>query len=249
MKAMKRGDAVVVAVSAGLAIIAVAAVVFSVVVLDRKARPAPDASSSSLLVLTWAPSLCPIEPSNSGCRSGHVDSLGAKFMLHGLWPQPSSEQYCDVPRQTPDKARQPISLPDAVSSQLETMMSDSSRMAKHEWYAHGTCSGVSPAEYFSVATALSDQAAGILNPLFNGASGRQLTSKSMREAFDARLGKGAGSRVALVCKGARDEGAVAFEVRLSLPPVSRLAQNPQPLGEALAAGPTVPPGCGQARVP
>lgn len=250
---MKRGDATVISVSATLGVIAVAAVAFSLLVLDRKPVPAPAASSSSLLVLTWGPSLCRIEPSNSGCRSGHVDSLGGAFVLHGLWPQPSTEQYCEVPKQTPDKARKPVPLPDDLNSKLKSMMSDSALMTKHEWYAHGTCSGVTPPEYFSLATVLTDQASSVLDPLFAGSVGRTVSSRSVREAFDTRFGKGAGARVGLTCRDAPGVGSIAFEVRLSLPPVVQLQQSSPSTGpslsDALATAPTVPPGCGQARVP
>ena len=94
---MRRPGKAVPATSAVLALIAVVA--FTVVVLNR--RPASPAarpeSNSSLLVVTWGPSLCAVEPSNSGCRSGHVGGLGRTFVLHGLWPQPSTAPYCDVP--------------------------------------------------------------------------------------------------------------------------------------------------------
>ena len=81
-----------ISVTAALAVVVAVAVAFSVLVLDREPRPADvaSASSSSLLVVTWGPSLCKVEPSNSGCRSGHVGSLGETFILHGLWPQPST---------------------------------------------------------------------------------------------------------------------------------------------------------------
>ncbi len=244
---MKRGDKTVLSVSAVLAVAAAAAVAFSLN-LDRRPRPSQAGSDASLLVLTWAPSLCKVEPSNTGCRSGHVGSLGQAFLLHGLWPQPATEQYCDVPRQTPDRSRSPVPLPDDLKANLRSLMSDSARMTTHEWYAHGTCSGVAPSEYFSLATTLAGQATAVLNPLFAGAEDRRVSSRSVREAFDARFGDGAGTRIGMDCRDARGEGPVVYEVRLSLPAVQRLEPN-RPLGEALAAAPAVPPGCGQGRLP
>lgn len=246
---MKRGDATVLTVSAALAVVAAAAVAVSLLVLDRRPQPSQADSTSSLLVVTWAPSLCQVEPSNSGCRSGHVGKMGQAFVLHGLWPQPSTEQYCDVPKRTPDRSRSPVPLPADLEANLKSMMSDSALMTTHEWYAHGTCSGVTPPEYFSIATTLASQANAVLNPLFARASDRELSSRSIRDAFDAQFGKGAGSRVGLVCKDAKGEGNVAFEVRLSLPPVAKLAKDAPSLARELAAGPSVPPGCGKARVP
>lgn len=246
---MKRGDATVLSVSAALAVVAVAAVAFSLLVLDRRPQPSQADSTSSLLVVTWAPSLCKVEPSNPGCRSGHVGKLGSTFVLHGLWPQPATEQYCDVPSRTPDRSRSPVALPDDLKANLDSMMSDSTLMTTHEWYAHGTCSGVTPPEYFSVAAELTEQATAVLNPLFVQSVGRGVSSRSVRAAFDTRFGKGAGARVGVTCKDARGGGSVLYEVRLSLPPVTRLREDSPSLAEAMAAGPTVSPGCGQAAVP
>lgn len=247
---MKRGDRTVISVTVALTAVVIAAVAYSVLVLDRKPRTARDAasSSSSLLVLTWAPSLCSVEPSNTGCRSGHVGSLGRTFVLHGLWPQPSTEQYCDVPKRTPDRSRTPVTLPSDLEASLKAKMSDSSVMTTHEWYAHGTCSGVTPAEYFGLAAALADQAGKVLDPIFTAAPGGQVSSRSVRDGFDARFGKGAGSRVSLSCRDAPGAGSVAYEVRMSLPPVAQLRRDAPLLSEALTAGPAVPPGCGKARV-
>lgn len=246
---MKRGDATVLSVTAALAVVAVAAVAFSLLVLDRRPQPSQADSTSSLLVVTWAPALCKVEPSNSGCRSGHVKAMGPAFVLHGLWPQPSTEQYCDVPKGTPDRSRKPVPLPKDLEANLKSMMSDSAIMTTHEWYAHGTCSGVTPPEYFGIATTLANQANDVLDPLFAQSSGRRVTSRAVRDAFDTRFGKGAGTRIGLVCKDNRGEGSVAFEVRLSLPPVTQLQKNSSSLGDALREGPAVPPGCGQALVP
>lgn len=237
-------------VTAVLAAVAIAAVVFSLLVLDREPPPRtaePGSSTSSLLALTWGPSLCTVDPSNAGCRSGHVGSLGRVFVLHGLWPQPSSEQYCDLPRKS-GGAKPRVALPDDLRAALETRMSDASVMTQHEWYAHGTCSGVSAPEYFSIAAALTDQAGAVLTPLFAGS--RDVSARAVRAAFDARFGPGAGQRVALSCRDSRAGGAVVYEVRLSLPRVSELrGQSAVSLREGLAAGPAVPPGCGRGRVP
>jgi len=241
----------VISVTAALSVLVVAAVAFSVLVLDREPRPSDSAtaSSSSLLVVTWAPSLCKVEPSNSGCRSGHVGSLGKAFVLHGLWPQPSTEQYCDVPKRTPDRDRKPVSLPPDLQASLKSLMSDSSLMTTHEWYAHGTCSGVTPPEYFGIAAALAEQAGEVLDPIFTQTAGQPVSSRSVRERFEAQFGAGAGKRVGFTCRDASGMGSIMYEVRLSLPPVAQLQQGRPSLAAELAKGPTVPVGCGQARVP
>ena len=235
-----------------VAAIVVAAIIAGLMLRGRSSsRPtnAAGVSTSSLLVVTWGPSLCKVASSNVGCRSGHVGRLGPSFVLHGLWPQPSTEQYCDVPKGTPDRDRKPVQLPPDLQASLKAMMSDSAVMTTHEWYAHGTCSGVTPPEYFGVAAALADQAAGVLDPMFTKAAGQRLSARSVRETVDAQLGAGAGKRVGLTCRDASGTGSIVYEVRFSLPPVARLRRDAPSLAGALALGPTVAPGCGQASVP
>ena len=41
-----------------------------------------------------------------------------------------------------------------------TMLSDAPLMTTHEWYAHGTCAGVTPPEYFPLATDLAGEVSG-----------------------------------------------------------------------------------------
>ncbi len=240
------------AAAAAAAVVLIAVVVVGVRMRERPAAPLnpQSTSTSSVLVLTWAPSLCSVETSASGCRSGRVKGLGQSFVLHGLWPQPRSQQYCDIPKKDAARAkRTPLPLPPDLADRLKTMMSDSAVMAPHEWYTHGTCSGVTPTEYFAIATGLAEQAIAVLDPVFDRAVGRQLTARSVRGAVEATAGSGTGARVELVCRGAQGGGPVVFEVRLSLPPVAQLRTGTPSLQQALSAGPPVPPGCGQARVP
>ncbi len=246
--AMKRRNARVIAISAGLAVTVAAAVAYSVLVVDRRpSSPVASGSSpSSLLALTWGPSLCTAEPANSGCKSGHVARLGSSFVLHGLWPQPSSEQYCDIPKRTAD--RRSIALPPDVEKTLKSMMSDSRFMASHEWFAHGTCSGLNPSEYFGVATTLAAQAIKVLNPVFGRAGGKPLPTRVVRETFDAQFGRGSGNRVTLTCRDVDGRGTLVYEVRLSLPAVADL-RGEESLGDALGRGPAVPAGCGKGLVP
>lgn len=251
---MRRPDAVVLSVTVVLTAVVVAAVIYSLRVVDREPRGATVSagSSSSVLAITWGPSLCKVEPANRGCRSGHVDSLGQAFVLHGLWPQPSTEQYCGVTRSAADRAKPgDPALPADLRANLQTMMSDATNMATHEWYAHGTCSGVTPVEYFGIAATLTDQAGEVLDPAFRKSQGQSVSVRAVRELFDARFGAGAGKRVSLSCRQAGGAGDIVYEVRLSLPPVVDLRADGKQLGlrDALAKAPTVPPGCGQARVP
>jgi ribonuclease T2 len=258
---MRRGDAVVLSISCALAAIVVAAVTFSVRVLDHKPSSAQfdsSDSSSSWLVLTWGPSLCAAEPTNAGCKSGHVEAQGPTWILHGLWPQPVDEQYCGVPKEIAERASDlhghhmpSVAMADDVRDTLQSMVSDASVMAPHEWYAHGTCSGVTPDVFFSNATALTDQARKLLDPMFASAQGGRIQLSAVRDKFDAEYGAGAGERVRLSCRNVTGQGSVAYELHLSLPPVTalRTPDGTLSLKDLILKGPALGPGCRHASVP
>jgi ribonuclease T2 len=258
---MQRRDVAVFSISTALAAIVVAALTYSVVVLDRSPRSAvieSDATRSSWFVVTWGPTLCQVEPSNLGCASGHVGDMGQTMVLHGLWPQPSTNQYCGVPKEVADRSRKihgsdipPVELSEDVRNNLRPIMSDVAVMAPHEWYAHGTCAGVTPDEYFGDATKLTDQARSILDPVFREAEGKHLTLSAVRNKFDAAFGEGAGERVGLSCRNVTGEGSVIYEVQMSLPPVVDLntTDDAASLGDLLLKGPPISPECRHGRVP
>lgn len=257
---MKRGDAAVVSVSIALAVAVVTAVVYSQFFLDRSPVRVPNGpgdSTSSLLVMTWGPSLCEVEAANAGCKSGHVGSLGPTLILHGLWPQPKSQQLCGVPKSVADRAGNTqgnampsVDLPGVVQARLQTMMSDASMMVPHEWYTHGTCSGLDPAQYFTLAASFADQVSKVLDPVFVQSRGKRLSPGTVRGRIDAAFGQGAGDRVGLTCRTTGDRGSVTYEVQLSLPAVVEMRSSADTsVGEWLLKGPVTSAGCGHGTVP
>lgn len=254
---MRRGDITVFSISTALATVVVALVAFSLLVVNRWPSSTGDqagTSTSSLLVLAWAPNLCKAAPFTPGCPTGHVDQMGRTVILHGLWPQPPDEQYCGVPRSIAERRRSalpPLPLSQDVQTKLQPVLSDVSSVAPYEWYKHGTCSDVTPALYFSDAAALTQQARQILDPMFEQAKGQRLPVTKVREQFDAAFGEGASSRVGLQCLNAEGEGPLIFEVRLSLPRVADLRtvdNTPNPGGtlslpDLIGSGPTISAGC------
>jgi ribonuclease T2 len=258
---MRRGDVAVFSISSVLALIAVAAVTFSVRVLDHQPSAAQFESSdggSSWLVLTWGPSLCTADPANAGCTSGQVGGQGSTWILHGLWPQPADNQYCGVPKRIADRAKNvkgsdmpSVDIGDDVRNTLQSMMSDESSLAPHEWYAHGTCSGVSPDVFFSDAAALTEQARKVLDPMFTEAEGGRIQLSAVRDRFDQEYGASAGDRLRLSCRNVTGAGSVVYELHLSLPAVTeiRAPDGTVSLKDLIGKGPPIGPGCRHASVP
>ncbi len=108
--------------------------------------PAPPRTDSPgrfdfyLLSLSWSPAFCDTggdSKSPNQCAAGR--RLG--FVVHGLWPQnlhgfPSN---CDTGSRAPSR----------VALDAAADLYPDEGLARHEWRQHGTCSGLSPIDYFA----------------------------------------------------------------------------------------------------
>lgn len=93
-----------------------------------------------LLVLSYAPDFCGQAEGNKDPREcGAGRRLG--FVVHGLWPQ--NEESRGPERCAPAS---PVSRA-IIQATLNYIPTES--LIQHEWAAHGTCSGLSAADYFA----------------------------------------------------------------------------------------------------
>jgi ribonuclease T2 len=95
-----------------------------------------------VLSLSWSPSFCAAAAERHADRSTGAQ-CGARpysFVVHGLWPQYVNgfPENCQVPS--------PRLYRGIVSSMLDLMPAP--RLIYNEWDKHGTCSGLSPRDYF-----------------------------------------------------------------------------------------------------
>jgi ribonuclease T2 len=106
------------------------------------------------LVLNWSPSYCADRGGGRGQgRQGEPQCSGDRpysFILHGLWPQYNRGWPQDCRTQ-----ERPWVPEDLIRQMLDVM--PSKRLIIHEYRKHGTCSGLSPADYFRVARQLFEQ--------------------------------------------------------------------------------------------
>jgi ribonuclease T2 len=93
-----------------------------------------------LLALAWAPDFC---ASPSGVKDVQECGAGRKvgFVVHGLWPEENTgrgPESCGA------------SSPVAQSIvQLMLAYIPSPSLIQHEWASHGSCTGMSPADFFA----------------------------------------------------------------------------------------------------
>lgn len=90
-----------------------------------------------MLALSWSPQHCRTHAKEAGSRQ--CDTANG-FIVHGLWPQadyganPSTCRHSGGPSN------------EVVKGMLDLM--PSAGLIRHEWQAHGSCSGESPTHYF-----------------------------------------------------------------------------------------------------
>jgi ribonuclease T2 len=88
-----------------------------------------------LLNLSWSPEFCHSHPTAAECAAHST------FVLHGLWPENNNGSYPENCSMAPGPAD---------PSQYSDIYPDPS-LLQHEWATHGTCSGLSPDDFFSSA--------------------------------------------------------------------------------------------------
>jgi ribonuclease T2 len=97
----------------------------------------PGAFDYYLLSLSWSPAFCQGDPGAAECNGPR--RFG--FIVHGLWPQNEKgwPENCNVHQ----------SVPDDVVAGISDLM-PARGLVYHEWSAHGTCSGLDPADFFAL---------------------------------------------------------------------------------------------------
>jgi ribonuclease T2 len=95
-----------------------------------------------VLALSWSPGFCETEGDAKGrsqCDAGR--KLG--FVVHGLWPQ--------FTRGFPSECGPAGRTPSRVAMEQARGVFPEEGLARHQWRKHGTCSGLSPSDYFAAA--------------------------------------------------------------------------------------------------
>lgn len=183
---------------------------------DAAIASAPDAPAAQgyrgtqyVLAVNWQPAFCETAPSVKECRNQRPNAFEAtNLTLHGLWPQPRDNEYCDVSQRDIWASRDgrwrdlpALDLTIALRRDLDMVMPGSlSGLDRHEWIKHGTCYGADQREYYADALdlMLALNASGVTE-LFAANIGKRITLGQVRDAFNAAFGPGTGDRVSMSC--------------------------------------------------
>ncbi len=118
-----------------------------------------------VLALSWQSAWCESRPNSRVCATQTAKDFGAtNFTLHGLWPsnkdnRSNSYGYCNLPKATIEAYESKrwcelpkLELSSTVRGDLKTYMpGQASCLQRHEWYKHGTCSGLSADQYYTLS--------------------------------------------------------------------------------------------------
>jgi len=180
---------------------------------DKKDTADQALSTRNLLALSWQNSFCETHRRKKECQRKGILFKRAKgddqLTLHGLWPQPRSRIYCDVPRRyifddkhgAWDKLPEPAITPSTKKALQEVMPGVVSNLHRHEWIKHGTCYGTDAEAYFQDAISLTQEVSrSKVGKYLQAHTGKRVTLKRIRELFDESFGRGAGSHVELRCQ-------------------------------------------------
>ena len=174
-----------------------------------KRKPSRKKAGEYLLALSWEPSFCEARPRKKECRSLTKNRYDASHLsLHGLWPQPRNNAYCDVSSTDKGIDRNkkwhllaPVKLStDTIKKLAFVMPGYASNLHRHEWVKHGTCYGTSADRYYQHAIALTLQVnQSKVGDLLVDNIGKRVSLKQVRKAFDESFGRGTGKKVDLRC--------------------------------------------------
>lgn len=140
---------------------------------DLKSGTNPQGSGFDfyVLALSWSPSYCSL----NGGQADPVQCNSPKpfrFIVHGLWPQ--------YERGYPESCATG-GYPTRELIRTITDLTPSPGLVRHEWEKHGTCSGLSPQDYFTVLRAAAEKTK--IPTQFGGGSRFALAPQALESAF------------------------------------------------------------------
>ncbi|MCP4613201.1 MAG: ribonuclease T2 [Planctomycetes bacterium] len=183
-----------------------------------------------VLALSWEPAFCETHPEKLECALQTETRFDAThFVLHGLWPNRNNDpnhtfSYCDVSQNQIrlDKGGDWCDLPglelstDVTQRLDETMPGKQSCLQNHEWYKHGTCSGLSAEAYYDVSTRLVQSFAQTNFDRYIAVNvGQTVDRSAVLEQFAVEFGAGAQDYLSLRCDEV-DGVDVLTEIRITL---------------------------------
>lgn len=191
------------------------------------------------LALSWEPGFCGTGDHATLPECKLAANGPPRLVLHGLWPdwdvngdgkRDAADDYClpgaddrkalvmlDTARPTDWLKLPAVKLSAANSGDLAGVMpGTAAALERHEWWKHGTCSGLQPDEYFALAILLMRQAErGKLASLIVAQAGKTVARSKLFAAFAADFGPESARALLLDCAKAQGDSAL-LEIHIRL---------------------------------
>jgi ribonuclease T2 len=195
------------------------------------------ADDAYVLALTWQPAFCASHATLAECRT----AAKPRLVLHGLWPdwdvdgdgrRSGGDAFCTgadrdraslvaldaaATRSGDWKPLPDVQLSAATTGDLAGVMPGvAAGLERHEWWKHGTCSGLKAEDYFATAILLVREVErGQLARLIVEHAGGSVERAALLDAFAADFGKDATRALTLDCAKTGDGTSLA-EIRIRL---------------------------------
>lgn len=154
-----------------------------------------------VMALSWAATWCEAHASHEQCNGKGSDYQQTHLTLHGLWPTYSTEEAkaygsaypeycgsysaCESGSATCCKAA-PSSIPLDFERIAPGYVTQRCSLANHEWQKHGSCTGLTDAEFFRTAEALMVQLPGEGTPAsVSNAAGASISLAELKRGYPA----------------------------------------------------------------
>ena len=189
------------------------------------------------LALTWQPTFCAGKADRAECKE--LGDAQSPLVLHGLWPswdvnrdgrKDGDDAYCLDAGPARDSVMRAdkgdggwsdlpeVALSKAMKADLPAVMPGAlSHLDRHEWWKHGTCSGLKPDDYFAAAILLTRQMQlGAFGKFLVTHQGQSVALKELLDVFDREFGKGSARALKVTCDKAEDGTASLSEIQIRL---------------------------------
>lgn len=163
-----------------------------------------------VLAISWQNAFCQLHKTKKECKVQNSDSHSSKnFSLHGLWPQPRDNIFCNVSDKDKNLIEEKawcelatLNLPKETFNELrEVMPGVTSCLQRYEWTKHGTCYSESPVEYYSESISLIKQInSSPIQDFFENNIGKRVNTTDIKKKFNEAFGEGAGNKIKINCK-------------------------------------------------
>jgi ribonuclease T2 len=183
---------------------------------------------SLVFALSYQKDFCASHLDREECKPG---TIPGGMGLHGLWPNRDDDPqhrygYCDISEAEMGKdwCASPIDVKNKLTHAEFGILSLAMPGAKsclynHEWYTHGSCSGLPVEDYLMDASALTFQFWKLtsINELISDSAGTSLNREDFLKAIEKDLGPGARDSVTIECRYDHKAKVAYFsEIHISL---------------------------------